>query len=259
MTTLADRIADFETQANQLLDLPQQIADTARARINQIGNYWDQRVRRMMTVAYVHQQSGDDGAEGTEAAPLRSVEEALRRTPPGGVCVVKMMADYHFADVVPVEQTFLQLISDSSVRHAITLERKTIQWNGVPHRITAGCRLKFRGGLHVSGLNVVMPVLDGNWGTFDPVPFFCGVAQIGMSIHAGGQTVMFTYCDITIPTSLFCPVIGNGTDNRPLELYVQSCVATDQPLEGHLLSSATDPAGTATSSLPWLLTNLTNV
>jgi hypothetical protein len=207
----------------------------------------------------VHQQTGDDSADGTETAPLRSVEEALRRTPPGGVCVVKMMADYHFADIVNVAQTFLVLNSGSSVRHTITLERKTAQWSEGPVRFTAGCRLKYRGGLHVSGLRVVMPVLDGYWGTIDPVPFFCGIAQTGMSIYAGGQTVMITYSDIAIPASPFCPVIGNGANGRPLELYVQSCVATDQPLTGWLLSSTTDTNGTATSGLPWLLTNVATV
>ena len=51
MPTLEERIADLQDQAGQLLDLPQQIADVAQARINQIGSYWDARVQQMHTVA----------------------------------------------------------------------------------------------------------------------------------------------------------------------------------------------------------------
>lgn len=258
MTTLADRIADFETQANQLLDLPQQIADTAQARINQIGSYWEARVRQMHTVAYVHQQTGDDNADGTETAPLKSVDEALRRTPPGGVCEVRLLAGYHFADQVPLAQTYLVMTSANTVRHPVTLERKLYDSAGVQRRITGGPRLKDRAAVRYTGLTLVVPPLDGSWGSYTPIEGYCGFAQLGNTAEVGGVLVSMTYCDIQIPSSPFCAVVGNEL-NYPLELYVAACVATDQPLTGRLLSAAANTSGTATAGLPWVQTNLTSV
>ena len=258
MTTLADRIADFEAQANQLLDLPQQIANTAQARINQIGNYWDARVQAAHTIAYMHQQIGDDDAAGTESAPLKSVEEALRRTPPGGVCEVRLLAGYHFADVVPVRQSYLVMKSASSIRHAVTLERKFYDSAGTQMRITGGVRLLDRAAVRYTGVTLVEPPLDGSWGSYDPINGYSGFAQMGNSSTVGGQMVALTYCDIQVPSTPFSALVGNES-SYPVELHVTACVATDQPLTGHLLSGATDTNGTAASSLPWLLTNLTTV
>ena len=258
MTTLEDRIADLQNQAGLLLDLPQQIADTAQARINQIGSYWDARINQMHTVAYVHQQTGDDDASGAEDAPLRSVGEALRRTPPGGMCEVRLLADYHFADVERVRQTYLVMTSSSSIRHAVTLERMTYDVAGTPKRITGGPLLSDRAAIRYTGVTLVVPPLDGTWGSYDPIEGYCGFAQLGNSATVGGALVKLTYCDVQIPSAPFCAVVGNEI-GYTLEMNVMACVATDQPLTGRLLSAATDTAGTSTSGLPWLLTNLTTV
>ncbi len=259
MTTLADRIADFETQANQLLDLPQQIADTAQARINQLGSYWDQHVNNMHTYMHVHQQNGDDAAAGTAQAPLKSIDEALRRTPPGGVCDCILHSGYHFSEPLPVSQTFLAMSSAGTIRYPVTVERLTREWEGVQKRYSAGIELRYRGAVMMMGLTVTVPPLDGNWGTLDPIPYLQGFIQTGQANRLGGQLASLVYCDIAIPAAPFCAVVGNDVTRRPIELYVQSCVATDQPLEGNLLSSATDTNGTATSGLPWLQTNLVTV
>jgi len=258
MPTLEERIADLQDQAGQLLDLPQQIADTAQARINQIGTYWATRVQQMRTVTYVHQQSGDDDADGTESAPIRSVEEALRRTPPGGVCEVRLLGGYHFAGVVTVSQTYLVMTSASSVRHAITLERLTYQAFGTTKRKTGGPLLTRRAAVRYTGVTLIVPVLDGTWGSYEIRHSHSGFAQLGDSVDAGGALVSITECDIRIPQTPYCAVVGNDY-RMPVELYVTGCVATDQPLTGRLLSGATDPSGTAAASLPWLVTNLTTV
>ena len=259
MPTLEERIADLQDQAGRLLDLPQQIADTAQARINQIGSYWDARVQEMYTTAYVHQQTGDDDADGTESAPLRSVEEALHRTPPGGVCEVRLMTNYHFAEIVPVSQTHLFLRSDSTLRHAVTLERKSHTLsNGDIVRISGGVRLRNRGSVFFNGLRLVVPPLDGAWGSYPLAEEYSGFAQTGNTSEAGRQLVKITYCDIEVPAEPFCAVVGNGS-RYPLELFMSNCTATDQPLTGRLLSGASDTNGTDTTTLPWLLTNLTTV
>ena len=258
MTTLADRIADFETQANQLLDLPQQIADTAAERIDEIGDYWDARVAGMFTRVWVDQGSGDDAAAGTADAPLKSLGEALRRTPPGGVCEVRLAADYHIAQDETVRQTYLRLTSDGSVRHTVTVERTTATIANTAYRRTTGLWLRERAAVEFSGLTLVVPPLDGNWDNYTPRDVWSGLVFMRDTSSSGNALVKLRNCDVSVPSSPFCAVIGHGAD-YPLELHAYSLVATDQPLTGHLLSGATDTNGTDTATLPWLLTNLTTV
>jgi len=42
----------------------------------------------------LNQSTGSDSNPGTLADPLRSIQECLRRTPPGGTCYIALVADY---------------------------------------------------------------------------------------------------------------------------------------------------------------------
>jgi len=258
MTTLEDRIADLQHQAGLLLDLPQQIADTATARINALGDYWQQRQSSMRSVSYVHQTIGDDAGGGTEDEPIKSIEEALRRTPVGGVCEVRLMSAYHFVDVTEIGERELIIKSSSTIRHAITLERLRGAYTDPNGRRTGGPRLGFDSSVTYMGVTLVVPPLDGGWGDYQLYPQYSGFAQPGWSAQALLGRVRITLCDLSIPTNPYCPIVGfEGW--RILALQCNSLVLTDQPYVGNLVAGATDPAGTATASLPWLLTNLTTV
>ena len=252
MTTFADRIADFEAQANQLLDLPQQIADTAQARINDIGAYYQQRLQMMEVTAYVHQLVGDDTADGSENAPLKSIEEALRRTPPGGICICKLQGDYHFATSLFVENKYLIIRSDSTLRHALTFERSTRVYNNNTHRRMNGIVLGVLGGAELFGLQLVMPPLDGTWGNHELDCCLHGFIQIPFSNYVARNVVKFYYCDVIIPASPYGPIVGGG--GSPHQLFAYALTAPDQPLNGHWYADVA--AGTDTTTLPWLTTNL---
>ena len=256
MTTLEDRIADLQQQAGLLLDLPQQIADTATQRINALGDYWQQRQAQMYTRCYVHQTVGDDAAGGTEDAPLKNIEEALQRTPAGGVCEVRLMGDYHFAAPVPVEQRYLRITSADTVRHAVTLERLSSGSATDPTRYTGGVRLEQNAACEYRGLTLVVPPLDGTWGSRAPIESYCGHVQLGHSGDALAGRVRVAYCDIDIPTNPFCALVGAAGHLLLLETYN---LVVSGNLLGVLVPDATDPAGTPVTSLPWLVSNLSTV
>ncbi len=206
---------------------------------------------------YVHQQAGDDSADGTEAAPLRSIDEAIRRAPQGGICDVRLLADYHFTQPVPTGQRHVLVQSSSTVRHQITLERISEAFPSYTGRYTGGLRMSRGGSVEYRGLTLVVPALDGTWPSYTLVDSYAGHAQCGHSGESVLAMVRLAYCDVVIPSAAFCPLIGRGVHAVALE--AASLVATDQPLNGNLVEGITDPAGTDPATLPWLVTNLTQV
>ena len=255
MTTLADHIAELQTQANKLLDLPQQIADAAQARVEYIGNYYANLTSKTFVAAYVDQANGADDAEGTEAAPLQSISAVLERTPPGACAEVRLMGPYRFSQIEYVQHRYLRLRSASSVRHALTLERVL---DADDKRVTGGIGL-VQGGVDIQGLSFAAPLLDGFWPNYAAKAARCGLVQVPNTTSVGRLHVSLRYMDITTSTSDFCPLIGLPGGGAPLALYVYSVTAAGAGLTGHLLSEAADPAGTTTTTLPWLVSNLTTV
>jgi len=255
MPTLEERIADLQDQAGQLLDLPQQIADTAQQRINQIGSYWDARVQQMRTVAYVDTQAGDDSADGSVGHPLRSIDELLRRTPPGGVATAYLTSGLHIpAGGIDVDNRYLVVRSAGSVRQSISLERHTFEQANTTYRATGGFRLGARGRVAVIGCALQLPDLTGGWDAWPVHVAHAGLVQPSSSYAASGQSVHISYCDLVVPDAPYCALIGMF--NAPIELYAAGLTITGT-LEGNMFSQVSQP--TATSGLSWLVTNLTTV
>ena len=255
MTTLADRIAAFETQANQLLDLPQQIADTAQARINQIGAYWDVRVQQMRTVAHVDPGTGDDANDGSVGSPLRTVEEALRRTPPGGVCTVFLLGNLHIPqEGIEVDNRWLHIVGSQPVGNpVISLEQYQFDLGGTTWRGSGGFVLREMGHLNIVGCSVQIPDGSGAWSGYPLNQTMGGLVQV-RGTESAGHVIVLRYCEVTIPATPHCPLVGSY--DVPLQFYATSLTVSGT-LEGNVFSQVTSP--TSTANLPWLVTNLTTV
>ena len=257
MTTLADRIADFETQANQLLDLPQQIADTAQARIDQIGTYYQQRLQTMKVTAYVHQQIGDDTTDGSENAPLKSIDEALRRTPPGGLCEIRLAANYHIDTIIDVERRNVLLDAATGANPEITLSGRSQVINNTEYRGSHGFNLLYSAGIVFSNLTVSIPPLAA---PYDALPLhdqLGGIVQTTYSKYFWAQYVQFRYCTINLPASPLVPLLSNWKGT--MQLAMHGIILPDSPLQGRLFAGVTDSNGTDPNTIPWLTTNLTSV
>lgn len=101
-----------------------------------------------LKVYYVHQGSGADNAIGTQAAPLRSIKEAIRRTPAAGTAIVYLLSDYRFTESTPTNGVVVDIRGD----RAAVQPKLTFAW--VPSTIEPG---KIRG---MSGLD---PLYDGRF------------------------------------------------------------------------------------------------
>ncbi len=96
--SLEQSIADLQAQAVLLLDLPQEIADAADAKITSLTDTFNAKQDKMQVMFYVDRAVGLDTNEGTEAALLKTIQKALDLTPHGGTCNVRLLADYLISD-----------------------------------------------------------------------------------------------------------------------------------------------------------------
>lgn len=88
--SLESQIADLVTAANGLITT----FNTKKAGIETAVAAAIAAVPQMSKIFYVDQVSGVDTADGTAAAPLRTIQKAISNTPVGGVCKVLLVVDY---------------------------------------------------------------------------------------------------------------------------------------------------------------------
>jgi len=253
--SLEQSIADLQTQAGLLLDLPQEIADQAQSRITQIGNFFDARVNTLMYTAYIDQVSGSDANDGNPDTPLKTIGEALSRTPLGGMCIARLKGDYHVDETLTVEQRYLRIWSDGSVRHKVTFERKSQLIVNTTYRILENFAL-INAQIEFVTLTLEMPAADGTWGNLPEYVAYNGFASIRSSAAWGANVINISYCDIDIPANKFTSLIGGG---NCLMLNVAAVTMLDQALNGNLFYNLTSGSGTDSNTVPWLNTNLTTI
>lgn len=249
------QIAAFTQQAGLLLDLPQQIKAAADLKIETFRAAFMQRIDLLTVTAYVNQATGDDANAGTVAAPLRSIEAALAKTPYAGRCFAILQGPYTFQSDLLVTNKWLSVASDSSVRHEVDFVRR-LYTAVVPNtREVAGVRLL--GDAHVLfyGLKLNVPALDGNWPTFTPTPK-ASLVSGHSSATPGRMMASFAYCDINIPAAPYCPLIGSV---YPMSLFMTANVALVTALNGNVASGVTAAGGTSVATLPWLVSNMATI
>lgn len=251
MTTLEQRITNFEEQAQQLLDLPQDIAGAAMEQIGRVGSAYQGHLNSLSVTARVNQLTGSDDAQGVEGDPYKTIERALEDTPRGGICFCSVEGDYHMDKRLEIDGFRLILDQVDSERRNLTFDRDQLGTNTVFRRLT-GFNLSNGGFIHVSGWTIVMPPLDGNWGAY-PEFTQSSVFFTSANIASGLTGISVSFCDLEFPSQPFGALM-NGT--APMAVYFASVTASDQPINGNLIRNVTDSAGTDTNTLPYLLTNL---
>lgn len=250
-------VGNFLARADVLLGMVEGLNAAANARVQAIADMFSQSTPPVRSF-FVHPTAGDDaiGSTGASDQPLRTVTAALARTPLGCVCMVFLQAPLHLLVDIVVGGKTLFLTSASSVRHNVTFER-TVDQTAVPNRRRlSGFIPAHDGRITVQGLTIVMPQLDtgftGLTETFESAAFRSYATQDRIT------AVQFFGCNLDLPATRFGPVIGHN--QQPLCLNVLSVVLTGAGLTGRLLLGQTNTTTPVpTSSLPWLLTNLTEV
>lgn len=196
---------------------------------------------------YVNALSGSDNAEGTAAAPLKTIDKAVGNTPVGGVCLVYLQADYQLTGVVNVDGRYLHVRSDTA---------------GVRRKLTSGYYSSTSGDTYMCGfvmhnggyvmatdLSLVLPSPAGI------VPAPTGFTYSMFKTNMSGGTVLagikLTSCDITAPADWAGWVLGSPNSALVFEAYNVTFPAV---FGGRYVYAAA--AGTSPATLPNLLTNL---
>lgn len=213
------------------------------------------------TSAVVSQADGSDGnGNGSALAPYKSIQRALDVTPPGGVCSVVLRGDYTVlnADIV-VDNRLLILNSEGVTKRLLAVQKSSVAIAGGTLRKIFSFRLRSRGGIVFASVRIGVPVVEGAEAghlTHDNAAIIKTDDTQGIGCHDIG----FINADVVIPSDPFGALIGSITP-VPVTLNWQNVAMLGQRVSplGAIFTGQTNVAGTATSSLSWLSTNLTNV
>lgn len=106
-------------------------------------------------ILYVHPLSGLDTNDGGPLTPLKTIDKAIAITPVGGICSVRLLADYDLAGVVSFEGTALELRSDVIGTKRTVRPGYFKDGNGVP--TMAGFSLHLGSQINMRDLVVELP------------------------------------------------------------------------------------------------------
>lgn len=253
--SLESSIAALATQGGLLLDLPQQFSTMASAKLAEHTAWWMSRAAAMEAVFYVDPVAGVDTAAGTLVAPLKTIQRAVDLVPVGGTGWINLTGPVTLNAHITIKNRWISISSSSSTRHAINFERYSGTINATIHRRCYSFRLRGTASICISGLTLNVPALDFPYTTYssDGNDFLMGSDGV---VWLGTHSITLYSCDIAIPIAPFGALIS---DQMPLQFSLWSCTATNQALNGKIIRGITATGGTATSTVPYITTNLTTV
>lgn len=255
--SLESSIAALTQQAGLLMDLPAQVNTAAQVQIAAMGAAYQGRLANLAVAFYVNQASGLDTNPGTLVAPFKSVEKALELTPRGGICTVYLTGPYLMDRTIVVDGRHLELQSASSIKHALSFERYVEAFGGATlYRGMRNFFIQRLGSIAIRDLTIVVPQIDGNWGSYPLHGLISGIVGVsGSGAMPIGQVVL-GYVDITIGAAPFSHLIGSVGNPIMVNAFA---VVSGASLNGRWFEGITAPGGTASTTLPWLVTNLATV
>lgn len=209
----------------------------------------------------VDQRSGNDATgDGSPNAPYQTLQKALDITPRGGVCQVSLRSDYSHltADTVIDGRRFI-LSNEGVAKRNLYFSKTGVASGGSFLRKLYGFKFRSGGAFLGYSLRFNVPSAAGTetgWLAHDNAAVFKSDDTQG----DGGFSLMLLGCDVDMPNANFGAVVGSIT---PLPMLVNwqgnAMIGEATSLLGRLFSGQTNTGGTASTTLPWLVTNLANV
>jgi hypothetical protein len=251
--SLEQSIANLQEQAGLLLDLPQQVTDTATVQIDRIGDAYVNHINKLVQTFYVS-NTGDDTQSGlTSDAPLATLNKAIDLTPVGGVTNIRLMSDIHMSEDAVVRGKSINIISDGSVRHRISFEHYEVVSNTNDFSRIRSFEITDGGGVSIRTLTLVLPHSDGNFAN-NIYGTNSSIFQASPSNIAAASLTRAAVIDCNIERPLNSKITVASTSQGGLVLATRSIIETDQPVAGFWVVGV--PAGTDPATLSNILTNL---
>lgn len=200
---------------------------------------------------YVNQLTGADTADGSAAAPLKTIDKAISNTPYGGVVIVYLQTDYVWSSNINLDGRFLHLRSDTAgLRRKIT--SSYYQVSDGTQTYLAGIVMYNGAQMMTTDLSFVFPTPNG----VNPAP--AGFTNSFFKTNSAAGTVLagvkISACDFTVGADWAGWVMASPNSAVVFEVYNSTFPAGFGGRYVNGVASGTSPA-----TLPNLLTNLSTL
>lgn len=250
--SLEQAIADLQTQAGLLLDLPQQIASQAQAQIQAVAATYNAYLANALPNLFVDPVGGGDTNSGTNASPLKTLAKAVELIPPGGYGTVWLMADYEIANDMTITNRAVVVKGYGGVKRRLTFQRLTMPINTVDYFNVRGFNMRGNSFLGLRDLAIVMPRKDGAFA--NDLNNVLSSPIRTPTADAGPLFVGAVYCDVERAADATAPLLYSYLTTQ---LGATAIAETGQSMAGYWLNGVA--AGATTASLSHVSSNLTTL
>lgn len=242
--SLESTIADLVTKTTNLLDY----FNNKKAGIDSAVAAAIAAVPANLKVFYINQLTGDDTSVGSTSAPLKTLDRALSNTPVGGVCRVYFQDDYTLSSTINVDGRFLSIFSNVTGTRRKLIPVYYLAAEGTANYLS-GFTIVNGGQVMMQDIVVQIPSSAGL--AIAPSGITCSLFKTTSNGGAPLVAVKMSQCEVTAPGDFPGALVG-----VPNSAVVFEVLAVSFPVgfSGRYIFGV--PAGTASNTLPNVLTNL---
>lgn len=251
--SLEQTIAALVAQTTLALSLPQTITDLAGQKVNEIGGAYQARIANLSATVFIDAALGDDANDGTIAHPKKTLPAVILAYPRGSLIYVKLLSDIDIDGTVYLRGRNLHISSEGAKRQVRAVAGTS--GGGSPFRIMGGFGFTAAGEtLAFYNIKLVLPSTPGAYSAQPDL----GASAFARTAETAGAVLclLLGSCDLDIPADCYGYLLGNVFCAT---LSFNSIVATNQPLFGRLVQGYSNLAGTPSSTVTFLTTNLAQV
>jgi hypothetical protein len=252
--SLEDTIALAAQEVGKAREEVLKVAGLSTQQIAAVTQAYLTIIAQMKTNFFVDFAGGNDASPGTEASPLKTITRALALTPFGGSCTCTLKSDYTVSSLIFVDGRQLT-VKSALQKYNLFFERLSTLGTNPLYRYPVCFYLDGDSSVAINNCIINVPEL-GNFAAYTPASSPSSLFSVNPDRR--GDWVI-RQCDVKIPAQPFCSLFQGSTELLGISWQSNVLNGAQTSLLGNLLSSQTNPAGVATSTLPWLQTNLTNV
>ena len=249
MPTITEQLASLSAEIVGVKNKADAVAAAATTKIAELGTTYQTLIATLSTTVYVNQTTGLDTNAGTALAPIKTLQRAVAMTPRGGKCRTLLQTNYLLDADLSLDQRALFIESDSGVKRRLTFDQASEIISAVETRYRRQFILSGFATLHFYGLTVVEPTANNPALATD---YRRNMIRNSFWGYHSLNAIGISGCDIEIPAANPFGWFMNAAS--PMSLMVSANTITTATVAGRWFEGIT--AGTASTTLPWLITNL---
>lgn len=200
---------------------------------------------------YIDQVAGDDTAAGTQAAPLKTLGQAIANTPSGGSLDAVLLSDYTHETTSAVANRRVMIRGENGATNTRKLILKDFAVAGAGTKRMGSFQITRSASLDFADLTLVLP---DNAGLNLPLDGYYAMMYSGGNTMPGFTAVKFYNCVWSLTGTFAGKICGPSWGTLSLTAINTAFPAA---LEGSIVHSV--PALKDPNTIPWLLTNISRL